>query len=70
MATIKKTGLGKGLDALFSSTVLEQNDENIVKQLKINEIEPNKGQARKIFDDDSMKLLLVKEDGELQKELD
>ncbi len=68
MATIKKTGLGKGLDALFSSTVLEQNDENIVKQLKINEIEPNKGQARKIFDDDSIEELSnsIKEYGVIQ----
>ena len=50
----KKTGLGKGLDALFSTPVIENNDEEVVKKLKINEIEPNKQQARKIFDDESI----------------
>ena len=35
---IKKTGLGKGLDALFSTPVIEESEENeIVKKLKINE---------------------------------
>lgn len=69
MAAIKKTGLGKGLDALFSSSVLEQNtDENIVRHLKINEIEPNKGQARKIFDDEAIEDLSnsIKEYGVIQ----
>ena len=50
----KKTGLGKGLDALFSTPVIENNNEEVVKKLKINEIEPNKQQARKIFDDESI----------------
>ena len=48
----KKTGLGKGLDALFSTPVIENNDEEVVKKLKINEIQPNKQQARQIFDDE------------------
>ena len=53
---VKKTGLGKGLDALFSSPIVEENNnsEEIVKKLKINEIEPNKAQARKIFDDEAI----------------
>ena len=47
---VKKTGLGKGLDALFSTPVVEETvSEELVKKLKINEIEPNKGQARKIL---------------------
>ena len=33
---VKKTGLGKGLDALFSSPIVEENNnsEEIVKKLK------------------------------------
>ena len=58
----KKTGLGKGLDALFSSPVLEEKIESNevvdqVKYLKINEIEPNKEQARKIFDEEAIEEL-------------
>ena len=52
---VKKTGLGKGLDALFSTPVVEEAaSEELVKKLKINEIEPNKAQARKIFDDEAL----------------
>ena len=69
----KKTGLGKGLDALFSSPVLEEKIENSevveqVKYLKINEIEPNKEQARKIFDEEAIEELSnsIKEYGVIQ----
>ena len=57
----KKTGLGKGLDALFSSTIQENNEveinQNLVKNLKIIDIEPNMEQARKIFDDEALEEL-------------
>ena len=59
MAT-KKTGLGKGLDALFGSPVQESTEEenqNLVKYLKIIEIEPNVNQARKVFDDEALEEL-------------
>ena len=69
----KKTGLGKGLDALFSSPILEEKEENNdvveqVKYLKINEIEPNKEQARKIFDEEAIEELSnsIKEYGVIQ----
>ena len=52
----KKTGLGKGLDALFSMPVEEKVEpveanpvQNGVVKLNVNEIEPNVNQARKIF---------------------
>ncbi len=67
--TIKKTGLGKGLDALFSSTFMEEDTgENLVRYLKVNEIEPNKKQARKIFDDEAIEELSnsIKEYGVIQ----
>ena len=54
---VKKTGLGKGLDALFSMPVAEeeQKQENdILKNLSLNEIEPNREQARKVFDEDAL----------------
>lgn len=71
MAT-KKTGLGKGLDALFSTPIIEEtinnNQEELVKKLKINEIEPNKEQARKLFDEEAIEDLAssIKEYGVIQ----
>lgn len=69
----KMTGLGKGLDALFSSTpAVEEEEENksgeIVKNIKLIEIEPNKEQARKIFDEESIDELAnsIKEYGVIQ----
>ena len=61
----KKTGPGKGLDALFSSNVIEEvkNEEEerkegeIVTNLKIIDVEPNKNQARKKFDTESLEEL-------------
>ena len=53
----KKTGLGKGLDALFSMPIPEeekQQENDILKNLKIIEIEPNKEQARKRFDEEAL----------------
>ena len=65
----KKTGLGKGLDALFSTPIVEEvKQEELVKSLNINEIEPNKAQARKIFDDEAIEDLSnsIKEYGVIQ----
>ena len=67
---VKKTGLGKGLDALFSTPIIEEEvkQEELVKRLNINEIEPNKAQARKIFDDEAIEDLSnsIKEYGVIQ----
>ena len=65
----KKTGLGKGLDAVFSTPIIEQEKEiEAVKTLKINEIEPNKDQARKKFDEEAIEELAnsIKEYGVIQ----
>lgn len=60
---VKKTGLGKGLDALFSTVSLdtEEIQENnkidnaeIIHKIKINEIEPNKNQPRRTFNSESI----------------
>ena len=51
----KKTGLGKGLDALFSTPVVEEQDENeVIHNLKVSEIEPNKDQPRRIFEEEAL----------------
>ncbi len=60
----KMTGLGKGLDALFGSASIE-NNENIeqtennenLKSLKIAEVEPNRDQPRKTFNQESLEEL-------------
>lgn len=48
---IKKGGLGKGLGALFEENATE--DSKIVT-LPISEIEPNRNQPRKMFNDDAL----------------
>jgi len=54
----KNSGLGRGLEALFSeSNVLneiKENEKQFVKEIDINNIEPNTTQARKKFDTDSI----------------
>jgi len=64
----KKTGLGKGLNALFSET-LDNEEEievkkeetilegEIVQELKITEVEPNRNQPRKQFDEEALEEL-------------
>ncbi len=56
----KKTGLGKGLDALFQDTIKEeekiQEGEAILK-LNITEVEPNREQPRKHFDEEAIEEL-------------
>mgnify|MGYP001141852379 FL=1 len=45
-------GLGKGLDAIFAEN--ETEDSNSSVMLKISEIEPNRSQPRKDFDENSL----------------
>lgn len=46
----KKGGLGRGLDALFADNSIEEISPSSTVKLKINEIEPNRDQPRKTFD--------------------
>lgn len=48
-----RKGLGKGLGALISSAEFTGDSEGL-KELKINEIEPNVNQPRKHFDDEKL----------------
>lgn len=65
----KMTGLGKGLDALFGGSPLEMKEEPTeqvienseknenLKSLKITEVEPNREQPRKVFNQESLEEL-------------
>ena len=80
MAKAKMTGLGKGLDALFGGSPLdvqmEENTEEVqeigdnknLKTLKITEVEPNREQPRKNFNQEALEELseLIKEYGVIQ----
>lgn len=63
-----KKGLGKGLGALISADVSIEEENNQVIELKITEIEPNKNQPRKEFDQEKLAALSssIKEYGVLQ----
>lgn len=53
----KKTGLGKGLDALFATSVPKEEEKRegeVVLSLKLTEIEPNKDQPRRVFDEEAL----------------
>ena len=64
MAAPKKKGLGKGLDALFANTEINtkeisvtntaENTDNGISYININDIKPNEGQPRKVFDDEKI----------------
>ena len=66
----KKTGLGKGLDALFGSTPEEEKmkENDVLKNLKITEVEPNRDQPRKNFKQEALEELAesIKEYGLIQ----
>lgn len=58
----KKTGLGKGLGALFNDNMIDDESDNVeikegeevVKKIKIIDIEPNKNQPRRNFNNESI----------------
>lgn len=67
----KKTGLGKGLDALLSNNIIEeekQQEGEIIQNLKVIDVEPNKEQPRRSFDEESIEELAnsIKEYGVIQ----
>ena len=66
----KKTGLGKGLNALFADTLENEEEEvvqvkkeekiidgEVVQTLKLTEVEPNRNQPRKQFDEEALEEL-------------
>lgn len=67
-----KRGLGKGLDALFQSyeeeILYKSEDQEVIKEIRIQDIDPNKNQPRKEFDTESIDDLVnsIKEHGVIQ----
>lgn len=57
----KMTGLGKGLDALFGANPIieeqEVEEKGNLRTLKITEVEPNRDQPRKVFNQESLEEL-------------
>ncbi|MBR3673146.1 MAG: ParB/RepB/Spo0J family partition protein, partial [Clostridia bacterium] len=60
---VKKTGLGKGLGALFNDTDIDdeveknvelKDGDEVVHKIKIIDIEPNKNQPRRTFNSESI----------------
>lgn len=67
----KRTGLGKGLGALLVNNVIEEEkvqEGETVQSLKIIEVEPNREQPRKNFDEEALEELAssIKEYGVIQ----
>lgn len=52
-----KKGLGRGLDALLNTDSVQDSAHENVLELKINEVEPNSGQPRKVFDQEKLQAL-------------
>ncbi len=50
----KKGGLGRGIDSLLFENSLEENSSAQAVKLNLMDIEPNKEQARKHFDEDAL----------------
>lgn len=55
MAVNKKGGLGKGLDALFFDNSTEEKGSSV--KVNINDIEPNRDQPRKTFEEGALREL-------------
>ena len=67
----KKSGLGKGLDALLLNNVVEEEkiyEGETIQNLKIIEVEPNREQPRRKFDEEAIEELAtsIKEYGVIQ----
>ena len=64
----KKGGLGKGLDALFVDNAVNIVSEGSPSELQISDIEPDRDQPRKVFDDEALEELAdsIRQHGVLQ----
>ena len=68
MANVKKGGLGRGLEALLVDNSVDDIGLSSTVTLKLNEIEPNKEQPRKTFDEKALQELAnsIERNGVLQ----
>ena len=67
----KKGGLGRGINSLLSDNSLEENMSSQAVKLNILDIEPNKEQARKQFDEAALSELAdsIAQHGVLQPQI-
>lgn len=49
-----KKGLGRGLNALLADNSIEQSESSGISMLKLSDIEPNRDQARTVFDESAL----------------
>ena len=65
---VQKKGLGKGLESLISSNILEEDNLSSVLEIDINKITPNKNQPRTSFNEEALNELAesIKEVGVIQ----
>ena len=65
---VQKKGLGKGLESLISSNILEEDNQSSVLEIDINKITPNKNQPRISFNEEALNELAesIKEVGVIQ----
>lgn len=68
MATKKRKGLGRGIDALFADIETGEKAEEVVAELPVADIRPNPYQPRQRFTDDSLQELAhsIEQNGVLQ----
>lgn len=69
MAVHKKfNALGRGLDALISTEAVRTQGSSTISEIPLDQIEPNPGQPRSLFDEESLKELAasIKEIGIIQ----
>lgn len=65
----KKGGLGRGFDALFEdNTAASLSSDNAIVELALSDVEPNRDQPRKVFDEEALQELAdsIREHGVLQ----
>lgn len=67
----KQRGLGRGLDALFTESDIAKDPASSVSELRLTQIEPNKEQPRKTFDQNALQELArsIEANGVLQPPL-
>ena len=57
MATIKKSALGRGLDALITMDDLRTGGSSSISEIELSKIQPNPEQPRSIFEQETLEEL-------------
>lgn len=57
MATVKRSALGRGLDALIQMDEVKTSGSSSINQIELSRIKPNPGQPRQQFDEEALQEL-------------